>query len=113
MLERLAALRSSRHLKHRQSHGQIPVKSAAVHFVVSEDSVTGPSKLDSSSSPETCFSSVVVAADGWINLPNLVPDLANPQGGNSMVNTSRAALACSSCRVVIIGIPRVQRYCLA
>jgi hypothetical protein len=41
------------------------------------------------------------------------PVLANSQLGNSMVNASRAALACSSCRVVIIGIPRVQRFCQA
>jgi hypothetical protein len=51
------------------------------------------------------FSAVVVAAEAWMNLPNLVPVLANPHYGNSMVNASRAARACSVCRVVIIGIP--------
>src|SRR5580692_5257659 len=48
------------------------------------------------------FSAVVVAAAGWMNFPNLVPVLAKPQDGNSMVKASSAAPAWSVCRVVII-----------
>src|SRR5579863_4272374 len=36
------------------------------------------------------FSSVVVAAAGWLNLPNLVPVFANPQDGSSMRKDSSA-----------------------
>src|SRR5579862_8262188 len=36
------------------------------------------------------FSSVVVAAAGWLNLPNLVPVFAKPQDGSSMRKDSSA-----------------------
>src|SRR5437763_11988136 len=51
------------------------------------------------------FSAVVVAAADWMNCPNLVPVLANPQEGNSMAKPSNADRICSDCFDVIIWSP--------
>ena len=45
------------------------------------------------------FSSVVVAAAGWINFPNRVPVLAKPQDGSSMRKGSSASKIFLLCRV--------------
>src|SRR6266852_9870507 len=49
------------------------------------------------------FSSVVVAAAGWINFPKRVPVFAKPQDGSSMRKVSSASKICFVLRASIGG----------
>ena len=52
------------------------------------------------------FSSMVVAAAAWTNLPKRVPVLAKPQEGTSMRKSSSAAQTRSASRTMFAGIVR-------